>query len=137
VDNRPRRSTKLFISNALGMCLVLVLEAICVSNQHTCLQHRSRSLRLRIRSLLHMGLDGQRSGSTHPKFCPSKPERKVPLWLQLPTFWKFPSSLRSRRPALRNIGYKTYIIFAVLNIVNAIIVWAFYPETAGQTFGKC
>jgi hypothetical protein len=36
-------------------------------------------------------------------------------------------------PALRNIGYKTYIIFAVLNIVNAIIVWAFYPETAGQT----
>lgn len=36
-------------------------------------------------------------------------------------------------PALQNIGYKTYIIFAVLNIVNAIIVWAFYPETAGST----
>lgn len=36
-------------------------------------------------------------------------------------------------PALKNIGYKTYIIFAVLNIVNAIIVWAVYPETAGQT----
>ena len=36
-------------------------------------------------------------------------------------------------PALRNIGYKTYIIFAVLNVANAIIVWAFYPETAGQT----
>ena len=36
-------------------------------------------------------------------------------------------------PALKNIGYKTYIIFAVLNIVNAIIVWSFYPETAGQT----
>jgi Sugar (and other) transporter len=36
-------------------------------------------------------------------------------------------------PALRNIGYKTYVIFAVLNVVNAIIVWAFYPETAGQT----
>jgi hypothetical protein len=35
--------------------------------------------------------------------------------------------------ALKNIGYKTYIIFAVLNIVNAIIVWAVYPETAGQT----
>jgi len=27
--------------------------------------------------------------------------------------------------ALRNIGCKTYIIFAVLNIVNAIIIWAF------------
>lgn len=36
-------------------------------------------------------------------------------------------------PALKNIGYKTYIIFAVLNIANAIIVWAFYPETSGQT----
>lgn len=36
-------------------------------------------------------------------------------------------------PALRNIGYKTYIIFAVLNVANAVIVWAFYPETAGQT----
>ena len=36
-------------------------------------------------------------------------------------------------PALANIGYRTYIIFAVLNIANAIIVWCFYPETAGQT----
>ena len=36
-------------------------------------------------------------------------------------------------PALRNIGYKTYIIFAVFNFVNACIVWAFYPETAGLT----
>lgn len=36
-------------------------------------------------------------------------------------------------PALKNIGYKTYIIFAVFNIVNAAVVWCFYPETAGQT----
>jgi hypothetical protein len=36
-------------------------------------------------------------------------------------------------PALKNIGYKTYIIFAVFNIVNAIVVWCFYPETAGHT----
>ncbi len=36
-------------------------------------------------------------------------------------------------PALQNIGYKTYVIFAVFNIVNAIFVWAFYPETAGST----
>lgn len=35
--------------------------------------------------------------------------------------------------ALANIGYRTYIIFAVLNIANAFIVWCFYPETAGQT----
>lgn len=34
--------------------------------------------------------------------------------------------------SLKNIGYRTYIIFAIFNIVNAIIVWCFYPETAGQ-----
>jgi hypothetical protein len=32
-------------------------------------------------------------------------------------------------PALHNIGYRTYIIFAVLNIANAVIIWLFYPET--------
>jgi len=35
-------------------------------------------------------------------------------------------------PALKNIGYKTYIIFAVFNLVNSLIVWCFYPETAGK-----
>lgn len=33
-------------------------------------------------------------------------------------------------PALKNIGYKTYIIFAVFNLVAAMIVYCFYPETA-------
>lgn len=32
-------------------------------------------------------------------------------------------------PALHNIGYRTYIIFAVLNIANEVIIWLFYPET--------
>ena len=34
--------------------------------------------------------------------------------------------------ALANIGWKTYVIFAVLNLANACIVWCFYPEAAGQ-----
>lgn len=34
-------------------------------------------------------------------------------------------------PALENIGYKLYIIFAVLNAVSAVICWFVYPETAG------
>lgn len=33
--------------------------------------------------------------------------------------------------SVRNIGWKTYLIWAVLNLVNAIIVFMFYPETAG------
>lgn len=33
-------------------------------------------------------------------------------------------------PALQNIGYRTYIIFAVFNLVAAFIVYCFYPETS-------
>ena len=31
-----------------------------------------------------------------------------------------------------NLGWKFYIVWAVLNLANAIIVWIFYPETGGQ-----
>lgn len=34
-------------------------------------------------------------------------------------------------PALDNIKWRTYIIFAVFNVVIAAIVWACYPETSG------
>lgn len=33
-------------------------------------------------------------------------------------------------PALKNIVYKTYIIFAIFNLVAAFIVYCFYPETS-------
>jgi Sugar (and other) transporter len=33
---------------------------------------------------------------------------------------------------IQNIGWKFYLVWAVLNLANAIIVWMFYPETAGQ-----
>jgi hypothetical protein len=33
--------------------------------------------------------------------------------------------------SVRNIGWRTYLIWAVLNLVNAIIVFIFYPETSG------
>jgi hypothetical protein len=32
--------------------------------------------------------------------------------------------------ALQNIGYKTYIIFAICNLVAAVVVYCFYPETS-------
>ncbi|EME42715.1 hypothetical protein DOTSEDRAFT_175986 [Dothistroma septosporum NZE10] len=34
-------------------------------------------------------------------------------------------------PAIRNIGYRTYIIFAVLNATWVPIIWLFFPETKG------
>lgn len=36
-------------------------------------------------------------------------------------------------PAIQNIGYKTYIIFAIFNLVAAFIVYCFYPETSNLT----
>jgi hypothetical protein len=36
-------------------------------------------------------------------------------------------------PALQNIGYKTYIIFAVLNLFNVYMIWTFFPETAKKS----
>ena len=34
-------------------------------------------------------------------------------------------------PGLKSLGWKFYIVWAVLNVANAIIVWLFYPETGG------
>jgi hypothetical protein len=35
--------------------------------------------------------------------------------------------------AISNIRWKTYMIFFVLNIVFAVVVFLFYPETSGRT----
>ena len=35
--------------------------------------------------------------------------------------------------AISNIRWRTYIIFFVLNAFFALVVWLFYPETAGRT----
>ncbi|KAJ4132555.1 hypothetical protein NW754_015372 [Fusarium falciforme] len=34
-------------------------------------------------------------------------------------------------PAFDNIGWKIYVIFAVFNVVSAVVCWLFYPETSG------
>lgn len=34
---------------------------------------------------------------------------------------------------LKNIGFWLYIIFAIFNFVNVVLVWFFYVETAGKT----
>ncbi|KAJ5261397.1 Sugar transporter STL1 [Penicillium angulare] len=36
-------------------------------------------------------------------------------------------------PAISNIGYKMYIIFAVLNVAFIPIIYLFYPETKGKS----
>ncbi|OCH85490.1 general substrate transporter [Obba rivulosa] len=130
IDRVGRR--KLWISMALGQCLVLVLEGICVK----------------------LNTPSAGVGAVFLIFA----FEACFTWGWMATVWVYPAEilplkLRAKGaalaagadflgnflvveitpPALQNIGYKTYIIFAVLNFVNAVIVWAFYPETAGLT----
>ncbi|KAF2123156.1 general substrate transporter [Lophiotrema nucula] len=35
--------------------------------------------------------------------------------------------------SISNIRWKTYLIFFIFNIVFAVVVWLFYPETSGRT----
>lgn len=134
---------------AIGMCAVLVAEAICVSINNT---------QAAIAAVVFVfAFEACFTWGKFPQFNQMNAQSlKATGWMA--TVWCYPPEIlplknRARGaalaaaadflgnfivveitpPALKNIGYKTYIIFAVLNIVNAIIVWAFYPETAGST----
>ncbi|KAJ5403813.1 hypothetical protein N7509_003684 [Penicillium cosmopolitanum] len=127
IDSVGRR--RLFIIMALGMCIVLVCEAITVA------------------------IDSKSSGIAAVFFVFAF--EACFTWGWMATVWVYPAEIlplkiRSKGaalaaaadflgnflvveitpPALENIGYKTYIIFAVFNIVAAFIVYCFYPETS-------
>ncbi|KAJ5934689.1 hypothetical protein N7466_004236 [Penicillium verhagenii] len=127
IDAVGRR--RLFISMAVGMCVVLICEAITVA------------------------IGTQQSGIASVFFVFAF--EACFTWGWMATVWVYPAEIlplkvRSKGaalaaaadflgnflvveitpPALENIGYKTYIIFAVFNLVAAIIVYCFYPETS-------
>ncbi|CAK7244608.1 MAG: hypothetical protein STHCBS139747_006152 [Sporothrix thermara] len=121
---------RLFVVFAIGMMLVLVAEAICVK----------------------IGTYSAGIGAVFFVFL----FEGCFTWGWMATSWVYPSEilplkLRAKGTglaaaadflgnflvveitpsAIENIGYKTYIIFAVLNVVTAIVCYLFYPETAG------
>ncbi|KAJ5757893.1 uncharacterized protein N7511_006587 [Penicillium nucicola] len=127
IDAVGRR--RLYITMSLGMCVVLVCEAVTVA------------------------VDNQRSAVAAVVFIFAF--EACFTWGWMATVWVYPAEILPLRirskgaalaaaadflgnflvveitpPALENIGYKTYIIFAVFNFVTAIIVWCFYPETS-------
>jgi len=114
------------------MCLVLVLEAICVS-----INTPSASIAAVVFVFLFEACFTWGWMATvwiyPPEILPLKTRAKGASLAAAADFLGNFLVVEITPPALRNIGYKTYIIFAVLNVANAIIVWAFYPETAGQT----
>ncbi|KAJ5149356.1 hypothetical protein N7448_000934 [Penicillium atrosanguineum] len=127
IDSVGRR--RLYIIMALGMCVVLICEAITVAIGTT------------------------QSGIAAVFFVFAF--EACFTWGWMATVWVYPAEIlplkiRSKGaalaaaadflgnflvveitpPALENIGYKTYIIFAIFNLVAAMIVYCFYPETS-------
>lgn len=128
IDRVGRR--KLFIIMALGMAVVLVGEAICVG-----LDTKSAAIGAVVFVFLF-------------EACFT--------WGWMATVWIYPAEIlplktRAKGASLaaaadflgnflvvevtpvgvRTIGYKFYIVWAVLNVVNAVVVFLFYPETGG------
>ncbi|KAJ9606758.1 hypothetical protein H2200_008767 [Cladophialophora chaetospira] len=135
IDRVGRRL--LFISMALGMCLVLVAEAIAVNRLEAANFHNT-------------------SAGVAAVFFVFAFEACF-TWGWMATVWVYPPEIlplkiRAKGAALaagadflgnflvvevtpdgvKNLGWKFYIVWAVLNLANAIIVWTFYPETGGQ-----
>jgi len=127
IDRVGRR--KLFMICAIGMCLVLVFEGACVSV-------------------------GNRSSGIAAVFFVFAFEAFF-TWGWMATVWTYPPEIlplkiRAKGAALAaaadfagnflvvevtplgidNIGFGFYFIWAALNLINAIIVFLFYPETA-------
>ncbi|KAH0828152.1 putative sugar transporter [Lanmaoa asiatica] len=130
IDRVGRR--KLWISMAYGQCLVLVLEAICVKLNTSRASIGAVFLIFAYEACFTWGWMAT-VWIYPPEILPLKLRAKGAALAAAADFLGNFVVVQITPPALRNIGYKTYIIFAVFNFVNAYIVWAFYPETAGLT----
>ncbi|KAF8436605.1 major facilitator superfamily domain-containing protein [Boletus edulis BED1] len=130
IDRVGRR--KLWISMAYGQCLVLILEAICVKLNTPRASIGAVFLIFVYEACFTWGWMAT-VWIYPPEILPLKLRAKGAALAAAADFLGNFVVVQITPPALRNIGYKTYIIFAVFNFVNAYIVWAFYPETAGLT----
>ncbi|KAL6306483.1 general substrate transporter [Sparassis latifolia] len=130
IDRVGRR--KLWISMAIGQCVVLALEAICVAIDNSSSSIAAVFFVFMFEACFTWGW--MATVWVYPaEVLPLKIRAKGAALAAAADFLGNFLVVEITPPALRNIGYKTYIIFAVLNLVNACVVWSFYPETAGQT----
>ncbi|CAD6443796.1 f6ac02ca-40e5-4c42-9e60-8bdab14ebe0d [Sclerotinia trifoliorum] len=130
IDRVGRR--KLFITNAIGMCLVLIAEAICVSLETPTASILAVIFIFAFEACFTWGWMAT-VWIYPPEILPLKIRAKGASLAAAADFLGNFLVVEITPPALENIGYKTYVIFAVLNVVNAAIVWCFYPETAGHS----
>ena len=129
IDRVGRRF--LLVSMAIGMSAVLVAEAICVAVGGSGASIAAVFFVFAFEACFTWGWMGC-VWVYPPEILPLKIRAKGAALAAAADFLGNFLVVEITPSALQNIGYKTYIIFAVLNAANAIIVWCFYPETAGQ-----
>ncbi|RHZ70339.1 hypothetical protein CDV55_108421 [Aspergillus turcosus] len=128
IDRVGRRN--LFITMAVGMCVVLVCEAVCVHISNKAAGIAAVFFIFAFEACFTWGWMAC-VWVYPPEILPLKLRAKGAALAAAADFLGNFIVVEITPPALQNIGYRTYIIFAVFNIVCAVIVWCFYPETAG------
>jgi len=130
IDRVGRRP--LFIANAIGMCLILVGEAICVAVGGT-----AAGIAAVVLIFLFEGCFTWGWMATVWVYPPEiMPLRTRSKGASLATAADFAGNflvVEVTPVMLANIGYRSYLVWAVLNLANAIIVFFCFPETANLT----
>ncbi|CCM05234.1 uncharacterized protein FIBRA_07444 [Fibroporia radiculosa] len=130
IDRIGRR--KLLISMAIGQMIVLAIEAACVKVNNPRASIAAVFFIFAYETCFTWGWMG--TVWVYPaEILPLKIRAKGAALAAAADFLGNFLVVEITPPALQNIGWKTYLIFAVFNIVIGAIVWAFYPETANQT----
>ncbi|KAH9840860.1 uncharacterized protein C8Q71DRAFT_427326 [Rhodofomes roseus] len=128
IDRVGRR--KLWITFAIGQMIVLVLEAICVAVDTPSASIAAVFFVFLYEAFFTWGWMG--TVWVYPaEILPLKIRAKGAALAAAADFLGNFLVVEITPPALDNIKWRTYIIFAVFNAVIAAIVWACYPETSG------
>jgi hypothetical protein len=128
IDRVGRRL--LLISMAMGMCAVLVAEAICVAIDNSHASIAAVFFVFAFEACFTWGWMGC-VWVYPPEILPLKIRAKGAALAASADFLGNFLVVEITPVGLDNIGWRLYIVFAVLNAVNAMIVWCFYPETGG------
>jgi len=130
IDRVGRR--KLWISMAIGQMIILVLEAICVAINNPSAGIAAVFFIFAYETCFTWGW--MATVWVYPaEILPLKIRAKGAALAAAADFLGNFLVVEITPPALQNIGWRTYVIFAAFNIILAAIVWCCYPETAGQT----
>ncbi|KZT58071.1 general substrate transporter [Calocera cornea HHB12733] len=130
IDRVGRRP--LLIINAIGMCLILVGEAICVAVGGTAAGVAAVVLIFLFEGCFTWGWMAT-VWVYPPEIMPLKTRSKGASLATAADFAGNFLVVEVTPVMLANIGYRSYLVWAVLNLANAFIVFFCYPETANLT----